>query len=358
MFYLWAGSSKIASIMHARMLFSSLGGMLSPLVLSSFLVDLPEVDISKCNLNTQLSTASPSTLMSSELTTLSLGRQNKQCITITSEDVALVKWSFVFSSCCMIIPMIFMAVTSFASLSTTILPQSTKYNIELASKQESAPAHRKTNALTCLFVGTVTLLVCFFMSMCAAISQYLQTFAVVGLHWSIQSSAYLNVAHNGGYIFGRILGMPLSYFVNPSLLVVGSLVTGTIGILLILYAGLNVGSDIVLWAGVIIAGMGRSLVTSCLLIWTNQITGLLTPVQSAMINVGMCAGFMIGPVVTSTVYPISGHMSMVYVALVSNIIQYAVIAVLMIIAKQLAVTEKSEIFSTNKYLRKNSLIFE
>ncbi len=340
--------------MHAKMLFSSIGGLLSPLVLSNFLVDLPETGSkSKCNyINQQPTSMSPSTLITSSTWATALvenENENEDC-TVTPDDVALVKWSFLFSSCCMLTPMVLMAITSFSSTSTRILPQSARYDIELASKQKELPKPHELNAVTYLFVGDVTLLAGLFMSMVATISQYLLTFVVTGLHWNVQTSAFLNTVHNGGYIAGRIIGIPLSHFIRTPVLIASSLIMGTVGILIFLLVGLGFLPDRVMWAGVCITGMGKSLVTSCLLIWTNQITGLLTPVQSAALNIGMCVGYMIGPVITSTLYSSYSYMAMVYVALVSNIIQLIVFAVLLIISRRLAASYNSDVVFLNFHM--------
>ena len=323
--------------MHAKMLFSSTGAILCPLVLSKFLIDLSVYDYNQCNRSNQLtaSTIQTTVITTSEWTKSSVEDRFDKCSALL-DNVALVKWSFIFSSCCMLIPMTLVAIASFPWMTTRIFPRSTNYNIELASKNNSMPTFQTSNMMTYIFVGAVSFLACLFMSMVATLSQYLQTFAVTGLHWTVQSSIYLNTAHNGGYIFGRIIGIPLSHFVSSSLLIAVSLIFGTIGIVIMLLTGLGVASHSALWAAVIIAGMGRSLVTSSLLIWTNQITGLLTPVQSAAINIQLCVGFIIGPVVTSAIYSVHGHMMIVYSALVYNLLQYIVFVILLILARQLA----------------------
>ena len=341
LFFLWAGSTKLTSIMHAKMLFASIGGLLCPLVLSIFLVDLPNTDSNNaCIKSNQQPTAMPTTTLSTTLllTPLSTeGRNNNCTISLTPKDVALVKWSFVFASCCMIVPMVLMAVTSFLSISTRIIDQSSTNDIDLASN-EQLPASQKMGAMTYLFVGNVALLAGLFMSMVAIISQYLQTFVVLGFNWNVETGAFLITIHNGGYLIGRIIGIPLSILIRNSVLIAASLILGTIGIFILLFAGTGVVSDKILWVGVFFIGMGKSLVTSGLLIWTNQITGLLTPAQSAALNVAMSVGFMVGPVLTSAIYSTYAHMSMVYVSLSNNISQHIVFVILLLIEKKITQT--------------------
>ena len=338
-----------ASIMQAKMFFASIGGLLCPLILSGFLVDLPDTNSDRCKNNDQRSTMLPSTITSLFETVSSVEDQNGYC-TATPDDVALVKWSFLLGSVCLIIPILLIATMLRPSTSTRILSQSTNYAIEFAEKVGSSPSAavtRNPNKMMYMFIGIVTLLACVLMSMFAIISQYLQTFAVIGLHWNVKLGAYLNMAHNGGYVLGRIVGIPLSNFVRPSLFVAGSLVIWTLGVVIMLLTGLEVVPQWALWAGAAISGMGWSSITSSLLVWTNQVTGMLTPVQSAAINVGLSSGFMIGPAITSAVYSIYGHMSMVYVSLVNNSIQYFVFAILLIVAKRLAVTGNGDVTSLN-----------
>ena len=331
--------------MHAKMLISSAGGILSPLILSNFLIDLSAYGFNQCTGGNQMTTSTlqSTTITSLEWTTSSVEGRYDKCLDLL-DDVALVKWSFIFSSCFMIIPMTLVAIASFPSMATRIFPRSTNYNIELASKQKTLPTLQTSNMMTYIFVGAISFLACLFTCMVVTVSQFLQTFAVSGLHWTVQFSIYLNTVHNGAVIFGRIIGIPLSHFVSSSLIVAVSLIFGTIGIVIMLLIGLGTASQSALWAAVIIAGIGRSLVTSSLLIWTNQITGLLTPVQSATISIQLCVGIMIGPVVTSAIYSVLGHMAIVYTALVFNLLQYIVFVIVVLIARRLVVKNNDIIF--------------
>ena len=324
--------------MHAKMLISSAGGISCPLILSNFLIDLSAYGFNQCTSSNQMTTSTlqSTTLISSEWTTSSVEGRYDKCLDLL-HNVALVKWSFIFSSCCMIIPMTLVAIASIPSMATRIFPRSTNYNIELASTEKTVPALQTSNIMTYIFVGAVSFLACLFSCMVVTVSQFLQTFAVTGLHWTVQSSIYLNAVHNGAVIFERIIGIPLSHFVSSSLIIAVSLIFGTIGIVIMLLIGLGSASQSALWASVIIVGIGRSLVTSSLLIWTNQITGLLTPVQSATISIQLCVGIMIGPVVTSAIYSVIGHMAIVYTALVYNLLQYIVFLIVVQIARLLVV---------------------
>ena len=142
----------------------------------------------------------------------------------------------------MIIPMALMAVTSFPSIYTRIIDQSSTNNIDLASN-EQLPASQRMGAMTYLFVGNIALLAGLFMSMVAIISQYLQTFVVLGFNWNVEAGAFLITIHNGGYLIGSIIGIPLSLLIRNSVLIAASLLMERIGIFILLFAGAGVVSD-------------------------------------------------------------------------------------------------------------------
>jgi hypothetical protein len=226
-------------------------------------------------------TAHSSIRLTSTASLTSLTATNCTNVTVAGlpPDVSSVNYAFVLMGLLFVPGFLCMIVVSLPSLATSIAPKNKFYSLEPAPPTN-------TSASGCLvhtFILLMAAIALMYTYTAGSLMQYLQSFVTLGLNWDVRNAAYLNTVMGSGNVIGRLISMPLSIHVPIFFIVAGSVLTLTLGCILIVLVGLGSVPEGVMWAGTIIAGIGWSPVISCAFYWTNQVTGL-TVTQSAVIT--------------------------------------------------------------------------
>ena len=196
-------------------------------------------------------------------------------------------------------------------------------SVEVQSSQQSSKCVR------CVFLLLVTSLTVFFMFSMCILNEFLQSFAVVGLGWSVTSGAYLNALYIGSRFASRVTSLPFSTFLQPHVLIIFNQLLWLTALLIMYISAIGLLSDIFFCIGVGLAGAGSSIILSSSYVWTSRVIGL-DSVNSAVLTFGVFVGSMFGSMLEGFLYTAYGHMTVIYTASTGILLQCLLVVVLLL----------------------------
>lgn len=159
---------------------------------------------------------------------------------------------------------------------------------------------------------------------------YIATLVIKGLDWDVRQGSLITSLFWGSHGVGRIVAVPISYFVSPAVLTALDLVGTTAGFTL-MWVALVTAQDALLWISVALIGFSIASIFASMILWTsNHMT--VTGFVGAVFLVASSFGGMIGGALAGALFQQYTHLWVIYLGLIACIIEILIyIALLMFV---------------------------
>jgi hypothetical protein len=327
---LWQGSAIQSAIVQGTDIMFSIGSFFAPLLAVAFLVPLPDI---VTDYGSFTGTSHTGDLLfnttSSPVGNYSYSSNNNGSDVVHVAGVEAVRWAFVLSAAVWLCPAGVFALTLILSRNT---------GLTLVQRKSS-----KATSSSCLPTSQIGLLSCTFPILAAAFQlvlfatysisiDYMQTFATVGLHWHVDSAAYLNVVCGVFKVIGHILAIVLSSRVELSSMIMCNVSIWTAGHVVIYLSSAALLPGFAMWIGASAAGLGYASMAPVIYLWVNKLVSM-TSVQAATVTIGAYVGILLGSTLVSILFAEFGHMAAIYMAVAGCFLLCVLTAMLILCAK-------------------------
>ena len=227
--------------------------------------------------------------------------------------------------------------------------------------QKNVKVTRKLTTSLELLILCLSCVFAFFLLMIFSLPNgILCTFAIKGLSWSTMSATWLTSVFSGLQVFGRLAGIPLSFYLKPGMIIVMNSCLSLCGYALLYVAAQN-GIEPLTWVSVAICGLAVSTTLPNLLLWIAKHVNL-TGTSSSMIFVGGSVGGASGAALTGYMFSAYSHMWFVYICIIASVIEILVFVLLLGILRmkspKVGVTESSRLCRVNRKYGVGGLLAE
>ena len=157
----------------------------------------------------------------------------------------------------------------------------------------------------------------------------LSTFVIQGLNWSVSEGPIQQSCFTGAVAVGRILSIPLAYYVSPKIMIPLLTLTSTASYITLAFS--QTLNEVVIRVCIITAGLGSSSMQSFTLLWLSQYVSINSFIGALLLMASSVSGF-------SAAYLVGylmeyNHMWFVYVCIVSCIMVMVCYVIMNIIVK-------------------------
>ena len=335
---LWEGHRLQNTFMQALQLGASVGGAVAPYMISPFLVDIPvshgpgqTTNITGNSILTSVDTADANDLAkydyySGYSNTSNMGLDNS---TNTVEDIELVKYAYVligllFLACGLVFAFLFCA-NGVTCSKIEAIPSKAKDNTSDAS--QSTPASRSfiLFVLICLFFFYI-----FYVFAENVPSAFVSIFSVKYLGLDVQYGALIVTVFWTSLTVSRILNIPLSFCIGPTVIVgLHSLLVVAAYLVLLLFV--DYGNSVLIGC-IIAAAVGLGPVFASQMVWASKVipfTGATASLCTTAWAVGKISVFSLSGLVIEKY----GEIWMIYLALLGACMVLLLFLLMLMVSK-------------------------
>ena len=344
--HLWEGHRFKEPSQQGLHLLWSLGSALGPIIANPYLVDL-HLDVTNETYFDNITMMTQPTNLHGNITYLNVDspysnvslnssmKSNNFETCMKPDGVENVKFAFIAISTIGICAAIIFFATCLSQPPLKIFIKSMRTSNDTHTDKKVTP---KNSSLKFRIAILALLFVFLFFDTVVEVvfGMFLTSFVVKGYMWSSSNGALLATVFWSVHGCGRIIGIPLSVFVKPAWMIgidLGLMVSGYI--VTVFCSLVNISF---IWLTVSLAGLGMATVYPSTILWTAE-TIPFSGKAAAVLNIGATLGGMAGPALTGKLFEDVGHISFVYVILVSGICQ-SLAFVLMVLLRHFAGSSK------------------
>lgn len=163
-------------------------------------------------------------------------------------------------------------------------------------------------------------------------SHYLMTFVTKELRWPMPKGVAVTSSFWGSYTAGTVVNIATVKFVHPRVLLALDLTLCLVAqFVMVTMCGQH---EAVVWACVVVTGLGTSSVFAALFSWAERYVGMDSKLNS-VIMVGMCLGEMATPAILGSLIDTRGAMAWVHCMVAASVLALSSLVVLEVLAKLL-----------------------
>ena len=320
---LWDGRKYKSPIMQTSPALWSIGSAICPFIIRPFLVDIPEsYDAAKSIVVTGDEYTFSSAVTYFENTTATTA----DVTLINSEDLNRVRIPYVIVGGIL------------ASLSVLYVAAYWMLGPECNRKvlRSDKRFRKKIGDVTSFRVPMLVLLFFFFMFYAwyeGIFSSLLTAFVIEGLDWPVSSGPLIVVVFFSAHATGRILGIPISFKVSSTKMIMSSLLCTTFAFTLLIFAPSS-GAQTLVWIAVALAGLAMATIYASMMVWTSRYM-TITSAAGAVFLVGGSTGGMTGGALIGWLFQTHTYMWVIYMALLACIIHLALFLFMHLFARHL-----------------------
>ena len=307
---LWENHKLKEPLMIGMHAIWSVGAFTSPFVVLPFMVDLPQ----RAELSNPFNGTSVCNM------------SVLQNITVSEEDIPgldRIKYPYIITGCVVVVSSFF-CLTSYCLYTNHGLPRAEK----IKEHQEPKSGEALSFKLPMLFMQ---FLFFFLYSWYELIpGALLSTFVIEGLKWTIHDGAILLSVYWGSHGIGRIVNIPISFFMKSFPMLSINAVICVVGHTIMLIAVFT--NDKLLWVSTAMSGFSMGALFSVSILWVSQYMHITGAIGSFFL-IAFSIGSMTGPALAGFLYEYYSHMWVVYLSFMASVTQGIVFLLMFVFVK-------------------------
>ena len=324
---LWANSRFSGPIVFAKNCMFSLGTAVAPLITNFFLVPLPRFNESSTvltfdNYTTSVANLTPSIDRETNAVCHYTLRSSNVIVNVTNQDaiqdVQIVRYAFVVCGIVYFVSGIIYVLVCICHKLTLSLRR-----IRNISQVKSLNSCSLSNRLRQAMKLSMYMVLLFFNgTLLMNIVQLFSTFMQCDLGWSVDQTARLMTVFYSTLLVGRLMSIPLSFYIKPETILLANLIAQTLGITMLLLTYNSFVGSVLLWTGIGCIGLGISTVIGNVFVWLAK-SETLSGMLSALLMLSFYTGVIIGPTLSGISVDYIGYVFFIYSILVGIAAQWA-----------------------------------
>ena len=301
----------------------SFGSIMAPLIISPFLVPLPDhIGTNNITISGELQNGN----VSENTTNICDYKSNLSCIAGQDgyfDGIGFTRAGYMVISSLVIVSGVVMGI-----IWCRLTPGNVRQTIT-RMQEKHIKDNNKMFFKICLILFTVVMVV-FYVITEEITRNYIAVIAIKGFNWDVHLGAWLTSVFYAGMFIGRLASIPLSSIVHPWIMLASNFCLVVTSYILMLLA--DHMSDIVLWLSALLAGLGMSSTFASVVGQVSSyvhVTGFIM----ALFTIGCSLGAVIGNIISAHVFQIFFHKGIIIICMIAVFMEVILYFMLIILLK-------------------------
>ena len=222
---------------------------------------------------------------------------------------------------------------SYGDVTTTIENEAEKKNSENSAEYLSKPRRY-------LMLSIMSIYCAFIIYFNFLPTHFVSPFVIQGLNWPVEYGPMMTSVFTGLAGAGRVLCIPLAYFMSPTVMISIMLVASTAAYALMCF--ISVLPGFMLWFSIGLAGIGSCALQTFSILWLGQHVPITAATGSLLLMSGSVGGIS-GSALVGRLMPVN-HMFLAYICIIACVIDIVLFTLMQCIATRGKTTRKDSVY--------------